>query len=345
MKQRNHTADLLRLIAAFAVVCLHNFTGCGMIWSEEIVALARFAVPLFFLFSGYFSAHFTPQRKRKQALRLLALDLFGTALYLGIELAQQSSPFMMWHRTKELFSTANVINLLLFNESAVSAHLWFLGAMLYCVLLDLLVSKVFARCKNREKLLGLCVAILLFGGVLLYQVLMRQNIGFQLYHYRNFLFVGVPFYSFGRLFAQNRERLTALPRWGYAALIVGSCLLTLLEFRLLGVWEIYVGSILLAFVLMHLAVCRPMEHAGGAVWVLAWLGEKVSLPIYLVHVYFLGILKSAYYTNCQWQYTFSLYHLIAPAAFLISVAVGLLWVTLRWATATRKGGKRHTTTS
>ncbi len=54
--KRNLTIDILRLAAAFAVVCLHNFSGSGVAGAEETVALARFAVPLFFLFSGYFCA-------------------------------------------------------------------------------------------------------------------------------------------------------------------------------------------------------------------------------------------------------------------------------------------------
>ena len=53
-KARNHTIDILRLTAAFAVICLHNFSGSGVWAGETIVTLSRFAVPLFFLFSGYF---------------------------------------------------------------------------------------------------------------------------------------------------------------------------------------------------------------------------------------------------------------------------------------------------
>lgn len=318
---RNHTIDLLRLVSAFSVVCLHNFSCSGVACSEEVVALARFAVPLFFIFSGYFAAGFTPRRKWKQALKIFLLALFSNLAYLAVDLARQTSPFAVRYRLKELFSAVKIRDFLLFNESPISGHLWFLSALLYCILLDLLFTLVTKRLKHRAAFYGVTAAVLLLGGLTLYQLLTRDPaVEYQLYHYRNFLLFGLPFYLLGRLL-KNID-CSPLPGWAYLALILGSCALTLAEFKLLGTWELYIGSAVLAAALAHFAVCHPLSKPARPVRALAWLGRYAALPVYIVHPYFLDQLKGAYYANLPWQYEFGLYHLLALFAFLISLAVG-----------------------
>ena len=87
-KARNRTIDILRLTAAFAVICLHNFSGSGVWAGETIVTLSRFAVPLFFLFSGYFSAGFSRKRKLWQVLRIFTLTLLSNLAYLALVLSR-----------------------------------------------------------------------------------------------------------------------------------------------------------------------------------------------------------------------------------------------------------------
>lgn len=320
---RNHPIDLLRLVSAFSVVCLHNFSCSGVACSEEVVALARFAVPLFFIFSGYFAAGFTPRRKWKQALKIFLLALFSNLAYLAVDLARQTSPFAVRYRLKELFSAVKIRDFLLFNESPISGHLWFLSALLYCILLDLLFTLVTKRLKHRAAFYGVTAALLLLCGLALYQVFTRDPaVEFQLYYYRNFFFLGLPFFLIGKLLWTRESLRRPLPKWGYLLLIFGSCVLTLVEFKLLGVWELYLGSAVLAAALAHLAVCHSLAEPKRPVRALAWLGRYASLPVYIVHLYFLDRLKGAYYANLPWQYEFGLYHLLALFAFLISLAVG-----------------------
>lgn len=50
--KRNKGIDILRLICAFLVVCIHaHFPG---IVGEYVKAIARVAVPIFFICTGYF---------------------------------------------------------------------------------------------------------------------------------------------------------------------------------------------------------------------------------------------------------------------------------------------------
>ena len=50
---RNYSLDALKLVASFFVVFIH--VSFGGVFGEVIKALAGFAVPIFFLTSGYFS--------------------------------------------------------------------------------------------------------------------------------------------------------------------------------------------------------------------------------------------------------------------------------------------------
>ncbi len=49
--KRNNGIDILRLLCAFLVVCIHaHFPG---VTGEYVKAIARIAVPIFFICSGY----------------------------------------------------------------------------------------------------------------------------------------------------------------------------------------------------------------------------------------------------------------------------------------------------
>lgn len=323
-KTRNNAVDLLRLVAAFAVICLHNFTGSGVIFAEETVALSRFAVPLFFLFSGYFAAGFSTKRKWRQALKLFLLAVFSNLAYLALELSKQPpTEYAIRYRLRELYSTGKVWELLLYNESSVSAHLWFLGALLYCILLDILFSTVTKKLRHRTAVLGSLSVVLLFGGMALYHLLTRSlPYAYKLFYYRNFLWFGMPFYLAGKLLRDNPVLQKPLPLAAYAGLIAGSCVLCMGEFKLLGPWELYLGSILLALTLAQLAVSHPLVQPKAPVRALAWLGRYASLPVYIVHIYFLNLIRDAYYANLPWQYELGLFHLIPLATLLASLCVG-----------------------
>ena len=62
--QKNYTLELLKLFASYMVVFIHiMFYGeMGIIMDT----LARFAVPLFFLISGYYSFQIKPEKSQKE---------------------------------------------------------------------------------------------------------------------------------------------------------------------------------------------------------------------------------------------------------------------------------------
>lgn len=343
-KVRNHTIDILRLAAAFAVICLHNFSGSGVWAGEQIVALCRFAVPLFFLFSGYFSAGFDRKRKLRQILRIFVLTVLSNLAYLALDLSRvQGGSFMVKLHLQELLTPQSWQNFLLFNESPFSSHLWFLGALLYCLLLDLLFDCLFGRfAKNMlqwplsfcRKIAAVAAGVLLGTGLIIYDINAINGVDFgiefgenlrvsTLLFFRNFFFFGLPFFTFGKLIRKSAFPVKPLSVPGYVIGIIALNALILIENWCWGTLEVYCGSILLTFLLMHLALSHPLSNGGKWVRLLGWLGQNTTLTIYIVHIYFLDLFRNWYWANLPWQYEPGIFHLIPVGVFLASLLVGV----------------------
>ena len=328
LRQRNHTIDLLRLAAAFSIICLHNFSGSGVAGAEETVALCRFAVPLFFMFSGYFAAGFDNKRKLRQFLRILIWAVLGNLMYLAMELLPQQNAYAARMRLSQIFPPGSWRNLLLFNESPISAHLWFLGAFAYVLLLDLLLGWLFDKLPRWTRW---CITLaLMLGGLTIYQLLTRDpGVDFQLYHNRNFLLFGQTFFHSGKMIRTGSFAKIKLPWWCCLPLFLLFAWLTLMEYRSFGPWELYMGSILTAFLLMHLALNHPLYNAPKPVRVLSWLGRETTLAVYLLHIFFLDFLRGLYWQHMQWQYEFGVFHLIPLGVFVLSLAAGTVLALCR----------------
>ena len=78
-RNRNDTLDIIKLFASYMVVFIHVafYGGVGYV----LDALARFAVPLFFLVSGFYSYKITPDKIKHRMFRLIRLLAFAVLVY------------------------------------------------------------------------------------------------------------------------------------------------------------------------------------------------------------------------------------------------------------------------
>lgn len=95
----------------------------------------------------------------------------------------------------DTFTIENVLKFIAFNESPLKGHLWYLGAILYV----LIIMHIFDKLKI-EKCLVFAAPFLLMGDLILgkYSVLLLGR-EFPYILVRNFLFVGIPYFCIGRL--------------------------------------------------------------------------------------------------------------------------------------------------
>ena len=160
---RNKCLDGMKAIAACMVIFIHiDLPGQTGIFIE---ALSRFAVPFFFMISGYFcyyNGKDASDRIPGKIFHIVKLMIFAMVFYFIWEISKRlvtGENLYRWIR--EVTDRQNIMKLLLYNStSPLRGHLWFLPALIYCYMLDYLIERFHLR-----KIAFLCIPVLL-GGLL-----------------------------------------------------------------------------------------------------------------------------------------------------------------------------------
>lgn len=180
-KERNYNLDVLKTICAFLVICIHvPFPG---IVGEIIIPLARIAVPIFFMITGYFYDKID-KKPFKQIKKVIILIILSNLLYFILDAITNKN-------VAEMFSLKNILSFVVFNESPFAGHLWYLNALLYVLVILYFVDKLKIR-----KYLYYVIPILLAIDLILgkYSILLFEQ-QFPYIIIRNFLFVRIAIFS------------------------------------------------------------------------------------------------------------------------------------------------------
>lgn len=237
--------------------------------------LARWAVPLFFMISGYFCYGKGMDTVRRRIQRTWRLFLCANGVYFLwklLDLAGKGS--LSAGAVAALFSPEALFKWLVWNESPFMGHLWFLGALLYCYLFyGLLVKKGL-----EEKVYGL-IPLCLAANLALGEGLAILGVRLSFLYSRNFWFLGLPFFLWGHWIRGKQEKgeLKIRNSSCFAALLLGA-VLSMAEMLASGGRDLYVGSILMTAGIFLFAIWNPHLGRGS---VLAAIGERDSLHIYL----------------------------------------------------------------
>lgn len=289
---RNRTLDMVKAICAYAVVLLHvHFPGNAGIIAN---VLARFAVPVFFMVSGYFcfrgddTEFVRTGKKIRHVLKLMLVAFPVCCLWELIQNHIDGASQKEW--LEALVSGEHIRQFLLYNNSSqVKWHLWFLPALLYCYLLFALAAR-FRLCKQAYVLIP--VLLLVHFGMEEFSTFLFPEKHFRVMQFRNYLFTGFPFFMLGHLIHRHQEKLEA---WfaGKKVLILygmvaGGGIVSLLEYRYFGKLELFLGSVFMAVGLFLIAIMgknRKVPELPAAI------GQKYAFFIYLFHLCVADILK------------------------------------------------------
>lgn len=278
MKTKNDCLNVWKGIAAFAVVLIH----CTLpgVPGEIIKGIARFAVPLFFLISGYFAYGREDAVLRRREIHILRLYMGAVAVYyLWAAIRYFLSQRTFAQMGAELFPDGGrtVSDLLFFNRTAMAPHLWFMGTLVYCYLFYRLLAR-----KRLEERAYLLIPVLLAANLLLGEGRGLTGIAVPVRWIRSFWLTGFPFFLWGSWFAcREKQGRLQLHRGAGMALVAGGMLLSSVECLWSGYDELYVGSILTAGGLFSLALAFADLGKGS---LLARIGERGSANIYLWHM-------------------------------------------------------------
>ena len=205
MKKRRWTCiDILKCLAAIAVIEIHK--PLEIQGGDEFLILCRFAVPVFFMITGFFYPEtVAKKRELKQFGKIFTITIGANLLYLLWEILlaverRENIKEALLARFEERVPE----DFILWNFSPLSPHLWYLQALLYVLVIAFIVEHLGLR-----KLAYLAIPVLLAGSLIKgsYSLLFVGKEDCHIYYARNFLYCGLPFFWLGCWFGSRKEAL------------------------------------------------------------------------------------------------------------------------------------------
>ena len=295
-KQRNGSMELLKFVAAFFVVWIHApFPGK---LGQLVSTLARFAVPMFFLFSGYFNYGAQLSQVSRRAWRIALLFLLG--LVLG-QLSNCICAVLSAGRAEvqllpDIPTLTELFQLLILHIPPHTGSLWYLAGLTACYGVFGLFLRFWGgnRCYTPFYTLCLCLFVVFFFGDTLPPIYGGSGPTLLL---RNGWFLGLPMFGLGMFLHQHQSYL--LERFSVtSAKLLGILLLGIFlsaaQGMALSYGNVPFGTMLQLPALCLLAALHPRFFSLPQ-GLTTFLG-KVSVWIYLLHLPILQIYE------CWFQY-------------------------------------------
>lgn len=331
ISKRKQGLDFLKFVCAFFVLCAHSQLPETI--SVLISPFIRMAVPVFLMITGYFYS--TTKGKGREAVQILKIfKIFAGAniLYFLYQLALRIGDVLGY--LKSLCCIDVWWDFVLLNESPFAGHLWYLGALLYVLIIVYFIEKKWDR-----KVLYPLIPLLLLGDLVLgkYSLVIIGEV-YPITYVRNFLFVGLPYFLIGDMIFRYQVKAKN------ALLVVGSVVFyitTLAErflleaFSLSAEREHYISSTFLSLSILLLALNITGENSKSWFNKIAVLGYKYSLVVYILHPIVISFVKKAVDLLGRFvPFIIPIYSCISPFIVLV-VTIMITW-GLNWMISKRK---------
>lgn len=190
---RNNSLDILKFVCAVAIVFLHANTSL----KGYYLPLTRFAVPCFFIISGYFlMGKDMDTRMSKGVRRILKITTYSSVLYAVVSFVRHR-----FEITSIIPSAKELAAFVLLNDNPWGFHLWYLTAYLYTLLICIYLYR-----SGKLNVAFYFVPLLLVVDLVLGKYsLLILNMEFPFILVRNFLFVGLPYFLIGTYIRQHEK--------------------------------------------------------------------------------------------------------------------------------------------
>ena len=282
-QSRADNIDILKAICSFLIVCIHvPFPGRV---GAYFTALTRIAVPIFFMITGYFySDTIARHKENRQIKKIFFLVIEANMLFfiwnIALDILRKESVVTY---VQSIFTGKNILEFLALNESPLAGHLWYLGAILYVLVIVLLADKL-----NCRKLFYYLTPVLLITDLVLgkYSLLIFHR-EFPYILVRNFVCVGIPYFCIGNLIREKR----CAEKWNkkvLRVLIVVFAITGLAERFVLvnagmnATRDHYLSTTFLAICLFVYTLKSNWHHKELAV-----IGRNYSTWLYIIHPIFI----------------------------------------------------------
>lgn len=327
LKNRNLALDAAKFWACIAVVLIHvKFpNSIGAVIDE----LTEFAVPLFFMISGYYlydcenEAFF---KKAKRAItKLCVLFAFSATGYMVLNVLLCGLSGELKEYLTEFISPTTYLKFFFLNDTDVfSVQLWFIPASIYAYLFWVKV-----RQKNWDKIFFSLIPVLLLLGTVFQWALRGTRIG-TWHIVGNWLFRGIPYLGTGIFLASHTQLLEKISRKSLIFFTIAMACMQYLPSQ--DSWIInplilvnygYAVGIFLIAVLSNCTCDRVTRN-------FAMLGRNCATAVYVIHMGVYKCLK-AFFQGCD--ITLSAY-LMPLLVILASLGIALVrsWLIQKYKT-------------
>ena len=231
---------------------------------------------------------YTKDSGSRQIRKIFILMITGNAIYFAWKLIiavikQEVSSFFY-----SVFTIKNIAKLIIFNQTHLQSHLWYLGAILYVLVFVTIIFRW--NEKKAQRLLLYATPILLLGNLIMGKYsLCIFNEEFPYFFSRNWLFDGLPFFCIGMLI-KNKEIRIEKRKLIY--IIILSFLTTVFERFFLDynnlntTRDFYLSTAFLA-TSIFLFFLDYIENTDNIV---SLIGRRYSTWIYILHPIFIKLL-------------------------------------------------------
>ena len=290
---RNQTMECCKLVASIFVVLIHvEFPGA---LNGYVSCLSQFAVPIFFMISGYFNFgadQETLSRRLKHLLQLYVTAIL-VRLLLGCIFTEIKGGSTVVFLRCFLPDLQEIGNWLIFQLDNRIAQLWYLASVCFCYWILRCYVRFFGEKPVDYRPLYLA-GLSLFSVFFVFGML-APAIGMDIPYplYRNAYFMGLPFFTLGIFIHAYQERI--LKQFAFTTrkqlLWIGlGVLLGILQWKAMGMGQITVGALIEVIALMFFMISHPKLTGDTGIWngLISRFGAW-STYIYLFHMIMLGV--------------------------------------------------------
>lgn len=314
---KNKSLYTLQAIACISVIFIHcRFPGnLGL----AIDYFARFAVPLFFMVSGYFSYSANKEKIKKKIFKQLSLFSVSISLYfvyMNLLYYITINNYSILDNLQKIFSIQNILEFSLFNyTSAIISHLWFILALICCF-----IFRYFTMNKDGEKkykFIPFIIFLTYIVQIYFLVVLAQGNLKILV---RNWFAMGIPFFILGYNLNHYKEKIYKLSNIKLIVTAILGIVLIFIEKFILNritdgvLLEFYLGNILFVISMFILAINNPNLLNYNFI---TTIGEKYSLNIYILHYGVIRFFKDI----IEIKYNININEYLKPILVLLSTLI------------------------
>lgn len=333
-KMMNHQLDLYKGVACILVIFIHISVPEPV--NAFVMSLAKAAVPLFFVVSGYYAHDYStarlPSRYFAKIFRSVKLLLVASTVYAIFNAVILFAKGGRQVKSLIFANDVTVDNIARFvflckpeQLFRISPHMWFLFALTYAY-----VAFYFIANRGWYRLAYMMSLVFVVGYIMTFEILVPANYVELEYGFRrNFFVTGFPFFTMGFAIRRNEEFVTGLAKkYSLLGVILTGWFVSLVETIYFKEADYGLGII----VFVTAIFCHSLLSRGrpSIIPLLSAIGSGLAFSIYAYHPIFISFVQGAgkrlnLYGNASYQYCAP----VVVALLSVAFAYGIKHISTR----------------